>query len=133
MEDEEKEGLKRRLIDLTSLINDRWARHSRFYNLRDRRDNVIPSGGRDVGTELFDEQVLEAFEEIIRILEDKGKFILLELPRLREVLSQRLNHFYFKIGIAKASEWYKRVFNRRIGDDRVSLIINGRIIQNLSF
>jgi hypothetical protein len=133
MEDEEKEGLKRRLIDLTSLINDRWSRHARCYNLRDRRNNVIPSGSREVGSELFDEQVLEAFEEIIRILEDKGKFILLELPRLREVLSQRLNHFYFKIGIAKASEWYKRVFNRRIGDDRVSLIINGRIIQNLSF
>jgi len=131
MEDESKEELKRRLIALTALINGRWARHSRYYNLRDRRDHVFPSDcgyghGHRKRNELFDEEVLKAFEEIIIILEDKGRFMLTELPRLSDVLSQRLEYFYFKIGLPQARDWYKRVFDRSVGDERISLIVRGQ-------
>ncbi len=133
MEDESKEELKRRLIALTALINGRWARHSRYYNLRDRRDHVLPSDcgyasrhGHRKRDELFDEEVLKAFEEIIIILEDKGRFMLTELPRLSDVLSQRLEYFYFKIGLPQAWNWYKRVFDRSVGDERISLIVRGQ-------
>ncbi len=119
--------IRQRLVSLTRIINGHWSSHT----WRTTRNSLLPSAYSNFSYRcldvLFDQTVVDAFEQIIEILETNKKF-LEDYPKLKEVLMQRLNHFYFDVGLLKSAEWYKRIFEKEIGEERTGIIYRGRMV-----